>query len=176
VSQAANATGLGERVRESLEGIAFEEIEVRDAMPCLSVSPDLLHETLRRLRDDAGFETITIITSIDHLPAEPRFEVIHQLHSIQHAERVRIKTRVSSEKPALSTCTDLWPGAAFMEREVFDLMGVVFEGHENLRRLLMPEEYPHHPLRKDFPQRGIEPERLYREWDRQRHDEWRREE
>ena len=74
----------------------------------------------------------------------------------------------------MPTCTDLFPGAAFMERECYDMFGVRFEGHAHLRRLLMPEAYGHHPLRKDFPHQGIEPDRLYREWDRERRAEWSR--
>ena len=69
----------------------------------------------------------------------------------------------------LPTCIDLWPGAAFSERECWDMFGIRFEGHvPNLERLLMPEPYEHFPLRKDFPHQGIEPDRLYREWDRAR--------
>ena len=70
--------------------------------------------------------------------------------------------------PEAPTCTDLWPGAAYFERECFDLLGVRFTGHAHLKRLLMPEGYDHHPLRKDFPHQGIQPDRLYREWDRER--------
>lgn len=176
MTETANEPTTAERIGAALEGIAFEEVATRDAMACVAVGADALHETLRRLRDTAGFEMITLVTSIDHFPDEPRFEVIHQLRSVRHLDRVRVRTKVCGDAPHVSTCTDLWPGAGFMEREVFDLMGVVFTDHPNLRRLLMPEEYPHHPLRKDFPQRGIEPDRLYREWDRERHDDWRPEE
>jgi NADH:ubiquinone oxidoreductase subunit C len=73
-----------------------------------------------------------------------------------------------SDDARLPSCIDLWPGAAYMERECFDLFGIVFEGHPGLKRLMMPDEYGYHPLRKDFPHQGIEPDRLYREWDRQR--------
>jgi NADH-quinone oxidoreductase subunit C len=70
------------------------------------------------------------------------------------------------------SCCDLWRGASFSEREVWDMFGVRFEGHPDLRRLLMPEGYPHHPLRKDFPHQGIEPDKLYRDWDRERRQRW----
>jgi len=80
---------------------------------------------------------------------------------------------VGGDDPRVATCTDLWPGAGFSERECYDMFGVRFEGHPDLRRLLMPEGYGHHPLRKDFPHEGIEPDRLYREWDRERRKDWR---
>jgi NADH-quinone oxidoreductase subunit C len=86
-----------------------------------------------------------------------------------------VETTLADEDPRVSTCTDLWRGAMFMERECWDMFGVRFEGHPDPRRLLMPEDYGHHPLRKEFPHHGIEPDRLYREWDRARRQEWRAE-
>jgi NADH-quinone oxidoreductase subunit C len=98
--------------------------------------------------------------------------VVYQLQSIEHADRVRIRTRLTTEDAKVPTCTDLWSGASFMERECWDLMGIDFEGHPDMRRLLMPDGYGHHPLRKEFPHQGIEPDRLYREWDTARRKEW----
>jgi len=68
----------------------------------------------------------------------------------------------------VASCTALWPGASYMERECYDMFGIRFEDHPDLKRLLMPDGYGHHPLRKDFPHKGIQPDRLYREWDRER--------
>ena len=163
------------RIQAALVGLEFELLEPRDGTPCVAVEAAVLHAVLERLRDEAGFETVTFVTAVDRLgpqPLEPRFEVFHQLLSLAHADRVRVRTAVTSESPMVPTCTDLWPGASFMERECFDMFGVVFEGHPDLRRLLMPEGYGHHPLRKDFPHQGIEPDRLYREWDAKRHQDW----
>ncbi|MCZ6598199.1 MAG: NADH-quinone oxidoreductase subunit C [Planctomycetota bacterium] len=151
-------------------------MEPRDGMPCIELDRSALREALERLRDRAGFESMTFVTAIDRMPAEPRFEVCHQLWSLSHSDRVRVKTRVPEHDPSVPSCVDLWPGAAFMERECFDMFGVRFDGHPGLKRLLMPEEYGHHPLRKDFPHQGIEPDRLYREWDRERRREWAAEE
>jgi NADH-quinone oxidoreductase subunit C len=109
------------------------------------------------------------VTAVDRFPAEPRFEVLWQLHSVANDERVRLRARVNGADPKVPTIVDLYPGAAFSERECFDMFGVVFEGHRGLKRLLMPEGYDHFPLRKDFPHQGIEPDRLYREWDARRH-------
>ncbi len=176
MNDTATESTSADRVRAALEGLDVTEVEVRDGLSCIEVSRDVLHDALARLRDAAGFEMVTFVTAVDRFPAEPRFEVNHQLYSVQNTDRVRVKTRVDSSDPKLPSCTDLWPGAGFMERECFDMFGVIFEGHPNLKRLLMPEEYDHHPLRKDFPVQGIEPDRLYREWDRKRHESWRPEE
>jgi NADH-quinone oxidoreductase subunit C len=111
---------------------------------------------------------LTSRTGGDRQEIEPRFHVSIQLHSLEHEARVRVRIPVSSDDASLPSCTGLWPGANFMERECYDMFGIRFDGHPNLKRLLMPEGYGHHPLRKDFPHKGIEPDRLYREWDRER--------
>jgi NADH-quinone oxidoreductase subunit C len=123
---------------------------------------------LERLRAGAGFEQCTLITAVDKLPREPRFEVVYQFLSFTHSDRVRVRARLGESDAVLPTCIDLWPGAAFSERECWEMFGIRFEGHDPLGRLLMPEAYEHFPLRKDFPHQGIEPDRLYREWDRAR--------
>lgn len=160
---------------EALAGLPYRLVPARDPIPTLEVEAADLHEVLQRLRDRAAFASVTFVTGVDRLPREPRFEVVHQLHSLAHPapwSRVRVRTGVPGADPRVPTCVDLWPGAAFMERECFDMFGIVFEGHPGLKRLLMPEGYGHHPLRKDFPHQGIEPDRLYREWDAARRREW----
>ncbi len=160
------------RVAGALDGVLHEFVETRDGMPTLIVPRDGLVEVLSRLKSRASFEQATFVTAVDHLPATPRFEVVHQLWSLTHADRVRLKTRIAVDAAWVPTCTHLWPGAAFMERECYDMFGIHFEGHHNLRRLLMPEEYEHHPLRKEFPHQGIEPDRLYRAWEKGRREEF----
>ena len=157
---------------ESLEGCAFKLVDVADAMPCVEVERAQLHDLLARLRDRGGFAQCTFVTAIDFHPREPRFQVTHQLLSLEHNDRVRIHTFVRGDDAHVPTCTDLWPGANFSERECFDMFGIVFDGHPDLRRLLMPQGYEHHPLRKDFPHAGIEPDKLYRQWDAQRRVGW----
>ena len=161
-----------ERVRGLLAGFDAKELESSDDWPVLETTRDDLPALLGRLKTDGAFETVTFVTAVDRYPKEPRFEVHHQLHSLAHNQRLRVKTRVSGADPKLPTCIGLWPGAAYMERECFDMFGIVFEGHDGLKRLLMPEGYGHHPLRKEFPHQGIEPDRLYREWDRARRKTW----
>ena len=163
-----------ERIRTALEGLETGAPEGVLGTACVEVGRDVLHDALTRLKERAGFETVTFVTAVDRLRELPpgdssagrlRFEVVHQLHSVTHSDRVRVKTRLREDAASVPTCTDLWPGASFMERECFDMFGIRFDGHPDLRRLLMPEGYDHHPLLKDFPHHGIEPERLYREWD-----------
>jgi NADH:ubiquinone oxidoreductase subunit C len=159
------------RVDGALGGIEHSWLEPRDGLAALALAPAALGAALRALKEQAGFETATFVTAVDRLPRVPRFELVHQLLSLAHNDRVRVHTALAEGQNA-PTCTSLWPGAAYMERECFDMFGIRFDGHVGLKRLLMPEDYAYHPLRKDFPHQGIEPDRLYREWDRQRRADW----
>ncbi len=115
-----------------------------------------LREACALLRDDSGcaFNFLSDITCVDWFPAEPRFEVIYHLLSIPKKERVRLKVRLDSTTPTVESVTSVWPAANFFEREVFDLFGIRFTGHPYLRRLMMPEDWEGHPLRKDYPVEG----------------------
>jgi len=115
-----------------------------------------IREACVSLKDDPAcpFNFLSDITCVDWYPAEPRFEVIYHLLSIPKKERVRLKVRLNSGSPALESLTSVWPGANYFEREVFDLFGVRFTGHPYLRRILMPEDWEGHPLRKDYPVEG----------------------
>jgi NADH-quinone oxidoreductase subunit C len=163
-----------ERVEGALEGLEPQFHEAADGMVTLSIPLESAHACAERLRDAASFEVCTLITAVDHYPASPRFELCWQLQSLTHGDRVRLHAFAAGDPPSAPSLTDLWPGAAYYERECFDLMGITFEGHhdfrgrENLRRILMPEAFEHHPLRKDFPHQGIEPDRLYKRWDAER--------
>jgi NADH-quinone oxidoreductase subunit C len=157
-----------DRIQPALAGLAVETSTSREGTLVLSLDAAATHDFIARLRDACGFELCTFVTAVDHFPAEPRFEVSWQLQSITHGERLRVRARVGGADPRVQTIVDLYPGASFSERECFDMFGIVFDGHPDLRRLLMPEGYDHFPLRKDFPHQGIEPDRLYREWDLRR--------
>ncbi len=115
-----------------------------------------IREACALLRDDreCAFNFLSDITCVDWYPAEPRFEVVYHLLSILKKERVRLKVRLNSASPAVESLTSVWAGANFFEREVFDLFGVRFSGHPYLRRILMPEDWEGHPLRKDYPVEG----------------------
>lgn len=100
------------------------------------------------------FDFLADLTCVDYYPIEPRFELVYHLLSLTTRERLRLKTRVTSENPRLDSITGLWAGANWLEREIFDLFGVHFTGHPNLRRLLMPDDWEGYPLRKDYPLEG----------------------
>ncbi len=154
-----------ERITAAGAPESMGERPTADSTLSVNIEPNQARGLLELLAAQCGFETVTFITAIDRGSAPGRFEVAWQLRSLQHGDRVRVTTRVDDAVP---TVTDLWPGAAYMERECYDMFGIDFEGHEGLERLLMPAGYGHHPLRKDVPHRGIEPDRLYREWERDR--------
>jgi NADH-quinone oxidoreductase subunit C len=106
------------------------------------------------LKYDQKFVRLSTVTAVDRYPAEPRFEVVYHLHSVEQNERVRLKCRLRGEDPVIESVTGVWRGANWYEREVFDLFGIKFLGHPDLRRIMLPEEWEGHPLRKDYPVTG----------------------
>jgi len=121
------------------------------------VAPGRIVDVAKWLHDtpEAAFDHITDICSADYPDDRERFEVIYQLLSLPHRRRIRLKARLTEDDPTIASVTDIWKGANFMEREVYDLMGITFSGHPDLRRILLPEDYQEgHPLRKDFPTEG----------------------
>lgn len=121
--------------------------------PTIHVPADQLVDVVRALREtaDLGFTFLADVTAVDWWPKEPRFEVVYHLASVEQVHRLRLKVRLSSGAAHIPTLKDLWPSADWLEREVWDLFGIVFDGHGDLRRLLMPDEWEGHPLRKDYP-------------------------
>ncbi|MFT4538805.1 MAG: NADH-quinone oxidoreductase subunit C [Planctomycetota bacterium] len=140
----------------------------QDATACYRVGREELHALVAALKEKANFETVIFATAIDRLPAEPRFEMHYMLLSLQHSDRIRIVVPITEDDAKVPTLTDLYPGVNYFERECYDMFGIEFTDHPALERLLMPDGYGHHPLRKEFPHQGIEPDRLYREWERNR--------
>lgn len=112
-----------------------------------------LHEIIAFLRDsrELDFNMLIDLCGVDYLPRKPRFEVVYQVHSLERNERMRLKVLVPEDDCRVSTISDLYPVADWLERECWDMFGVVFEGHPNLKRLLMYEPFAGHPLRKDYP-------------------------
>jgi NADH-quinone oxidoreductase subunit C len=115
-----------------------------------------LREACAILRDDRDlqFNFLADVTCVDWYPNEPRFEVVYHLLSLRRRQRLRLKIRLSGDDPSLESITTVWPSANFFEREVYDLFGVRFAGHPNMRRIMMPEDWEGHPLRKDYPVEG----------------------
>ncbi len=123
----------------------------------LSVRREKIHEVLKFLHDDPemNFDHITDVTAVDFPNEEPRFEVVYQLYSIEKNHRIRIKARVPEDDCTIASATDIWRGTNFLEREVYDMYGIVFNNHPDLRRILLTEDYDEgFPLRKDFPVEG----------------------
>jgi NADH-quinone oxidoreductase subunit C len=116
-------------------------------------------DVLALLRDDAAleFDMLTDLTAVDYLPRTPRFEVVYHLFSPARCHRVRIKAPVPEEEASIASAVDLFPSANWMEREVWDLYGIRFEGHPDLRRILLYEEFQGYPLRKDYPKERRQP-------------------
>ena len=136
---------------DAVEGAKFDRGELS-----IYIRRDAIREACSILRDDPGlqFNYLADLTCVDWYPSEPRFEVVYHLLSIPKKERVRLKVRLNSSSPTVDSITSVWPGANYFEREIFDLFGVRFAGHPYLRRLLMPEDWEGHPLRKDYPVEG----------------------
>ncbi|HEX2748502.1 MAG TPA: NADH-quinone oxidoreductase subunit C [Verrucomicrobiales bacterium] len=105
------------------------------------------------LRDELAYDMLLDASSVDHMGSEPRFEMVYELYSLTGKSHLRIKAAVA-EGAEVPTVSHLWPTADWHEREIFDMMGIPFKGHPDLRRILMWDGYPHYPLRKDFPLAG----------------------
>jgi NADH-quinone oxidoreductase subunit C len=120
-----------------------------------TILPRDLREVTKFCRDELSFDYLIDITSIDNFGEEPRFEIVYELYSMTLAIHLRLKLRVSEETGAVDTVSDIWPTANWHEREIFDMMGIKFNGHPDLRRILMWDGYPYFPLRKEFPLEGL---------------------
>jgi len=132
-----------------------EALTFRDEVT-LFVRPSSLVRICEFLRDapDLRFNYLSDVTALDHYPNEPRFEVVYHLYSIETNQSLRVKVRLPGDDPRVTSVVPVWPGANAFEREVYDLFGVHFEGHPDLRRIVMPEDWEGYPLRKDYPTEG----------------------
>ncbi len=120
----------------------------------LTIEPSAIHDLAIFCRDTLGFTYLVDVSSVDHFGEEPRFEMVYELYQFETGDHLRIKFRVSEDDLNVLTVSDVWPTADWHEREIFDMMGINFTGHPDLRRILMWEGYPFHPLRKEFPLGG----------------------
>ena len=137
-------TSFGEKI--------VNTVEFRDEQT-VYVELGSLHALLKQCKDELGYAMIIDISSVDHFGDDPRFEMVYELATIDNSKHLRIKAAVDEEQE-VPTATDIWLGADWHEREVFDMMGIRFTDHPNLKRILMWEGYPFYPLRKDFPLAG----------------------
>ncbi len=150
------AASTVETVRTKFPRALIETIEDRDELTLL-LNPANLVEVCTYLKKD--FPYLETITAVDWLERVPRYDVIYQLLSLESQCYVRLKVQVGQRReqhPEVPTVTGVWPGANWYEREVYDLFGIVFSGHPNLERILMPRDWTTHPLRKDYPLTGFD--------------------
>src|SRR5262245_52180214 len=140
-------------VQEALPGVPVESAPSRDRHPTLYIQRDDVPVVMKAMRDrpELGFSVLAELTAVDFWPREPRFELIYILISLEHRLRVRLKVRLAGDVASVATVSDVWPAANWLEREVWDLFGIAFDGHPDRRRLLMPEDWEGFPLRKDYP-------------------------
>jgi NADH-quinone oxidoreductase subunit C len=154
-----DATGLeliAQRVRDEVGEDAVTGTTFFRRQATLQVAPDSVRDVLTHLKeeDSEPWDFLSSVHGCDYLPEEPRLGVHYQLLSMERAERLNVRTRVPTEEARVPSVVELFPTADFQEREVYDMFGVTFEGHPDLRRILMPEDYEGHPQRRDFPMGG----------------------
>ncbi len=120
----------------------------------LEIDPAHIVDVCRKLKDERKYVRLSTVTGVDRFPEKPRFEVVYHLHSIERNERLRLKCRISGENPEIDSVTGVWRSANWYERETFDLFGIRFRNHPDLTRIMMPDDWEGHPLRKDYPVTG----------------------
>jgi NADH-quinone oxidoreductase subunit C len=143
------AAALRERFGEDILDVSIFRGEVT-----VVVTPRRLVEVCEVCRDEQGYDYLSDLTCVDRLDRDPRFDVVYHLNSMKHWQRLRLRTGVNLGE-SVPTVIQLWPAANWAEREVWDLFGVEFAGHPDLRRIMLPEGWVGHPLRKDYPQSQI---------------------
>jgi NADH-quinone oxidoreductase subunit C len=151
----ANAGVVIDRLRAWKSESVSQVIEYRGETTIV-VPPKVLLAAAKLCKEDPelNFNQLSDATCVDRFPNEPRFELNYQLLSIPRLARIRLRTSVSGQQPVIDSLEPVWPGANWMEREIFDLFGIRFEGHSDLRRILLPDEFEGAPLRRDFPVEG----------------------
>jgi NADH-quinone oxidoreductase subunit C len=154
-----DATGLeliAQRIRTSLGDEAVTGTTYFREQATVDVAPEAVRDVLAYLRadDEEPWPGLSSLHGVDYLPEEPRLGVHYQLLSMERCDRLNVRTRVGVDDARLPTVIDLFPTADFQEREVYDMFGVVFDGHPDMRRILLPEDYTGYPQRRDFPMGG----------------------
>jgi NADH-quinone oxidoreductase subunit C len=166
-----DATGLELTAQELREAVpdSILDTEFHRGRAALVADPAKTHEVLEALRAQ-GYAFLASLHGVDYYPEEPRLGVIYELLDMQRVDRISVKARVPTSEPRIRSVVDIWLGADHPEREVYDMFGVVFEDHPDLRRILMPEDYEGYPQRRDFPVGGepvlftFNEERSYGKW------------
>ncbi len=155
MSADAESQAVVKRLRE-FNPEAVEDVQLfRDELT-VRIRAVSLRQVCEFLRDDKelSFKYLSDLTALDHYPGEPRFETVYHLYSIENNQRLRLRVRLGGDDPRVDSMVQVWPAANAFEREVFDLFGIYFVGHPYLVRIVLPEDWEGHPLRKDYPVEG----------------------
>jgi NADH-quinone oxidoreductase subunit C len=142
------------RAVEAFDGAAITAGKQALGEVTLEIAPAKIASVCAFLKYEHQFSRLSTVTGVDRYPAEPRFEVVYHLHSIGRNQRLRLKCRLRGDAAEIESVTSVWRGADWYEREVFDLFGIRFLNHPDLRRIMLPEDWEGHPLRKDYPVTG----------------------
>ena len=145
---------FAKQLRAKFGDLISEPAEARGEVSLKIADAERVVEVCTFAKNELGFDYLLDVTSTDNYGEDPRWTVVYHLHGLSHFCHLRLKTDVSEEKSELPTVTSVWRGADWHEREIYDMMGIRFRGHPDLRRILMWEGYPYFPLRKDFPLAG----------------------
>ncbi|MDI6889380.1 MAG: NADH-quinone oxidoreductase subunit C [Thermodesulfovibrionales bacterium] len=151
---------IAEKIKERFPDEVIDITSFRDQVSVIAKKERIV-DICRYLHDDPHlhFDFLVDLCGVDYLDKKvPRFEVVYNLYSIKYRHRIRLKAQVPEDNPRIDTVTSMWAGANWHERECFDMYGIVFRGHPDLRRILMPEDWEGYPLRKDYPVKGPEKE------------------
>jgi NADH-quinone oxidoreductase subunit C len=149
---------------ERFPNVRKSDFRAADGTPTFIVPAAELEDVLRYLRDEQRFTMLVDVTAIDWYPKEPRFQTVYNLLALENFKVIRVKVNISGQNPRVTTVTNLFPAANWYEREVFDLFGIDFEGHPDMRRIEMPEDWDGHPLRRDYPVTGPRRANLPANW------------
>lgn len=145
---------LAQKLRESFPDVVGEPAEFRGEVSLVVAEAARIADVCRHAKEQLGFDMLLDLCSVDNDGTDPRWTVVYELFGIGHGCHLRLKTHVSEESSELPTVSGVWRTADWHERETWDMMGIGFSGHPDLRRILMWDGYPYHPLRKDFPLAG----------------------
>lgn len=149
VSEIPAVAALIAKAPNAITGSAFRLNEVT-----LEIDPAQIVDVCRFLKNEQTYVRLSGVTAVDWYPVEPRFEVVYLLHSIERKHRLRLKCRLHGDSAEIESVCSVWKGANWYERETFDLFGITFRNHPDLRRIMMPDDWEGYPLRKDFPVHG----------------------
>ena len=153
---------LPETLKENTLALAVHEFDADSIVAgkfdraelTLEIAPERIVSVCRFLKTQQEFVRLSTVTGVDRYPDEPRFEVVYHLHSLARNQRLRLKCRLPGSNPEIDSVTEVWRSANWFERETFDLFGVRFRNHPDLRRIMLPDDWEGHPLRKDYPVTG----------------------